>query len=154
MSYDRICTSNVPVVRINGNTIWVGALLIPPKMHFLGARIWCSRARTVSFVKHCLGWLGLSCTACVTIGSFVRDFDHRTVGFVGTRAYFPMAAFGRPLENMIKIGPGAYKSDHTMIKIIHLAPNSDVCNAAQPQSAHLLYYKITSTSSPAPNSCS
>ena len=32
MSYDRICTCNVSVVRINGNIITVGALLCAPMM--------------------------------------------------------------------------------------------------------------------------
>ena len=50
MSYDRICTSNVSVVRINGNIILVG---VPTVISYDGMRFG-ARARVFEACKGCV----------------------------------------------------------------------------------------------------
>ena len=52
MSHDKICTSDVSVVRINGNMLMVGKPTHFPYDAISGARIWRSRARTANAVKY------------------------------------------------------------------------------------------------------
>ena len=79
MSYDRICTSNVSVVRINGNIIRVGA----PPLSANEVKSFGARAREFEPCKGCVA-------ACFGPCSFARirsrvqvsDMTCRTIGFV------------------------------------------------------------------------
>ena len=59
MSYDRICTSNVSVVRINGNIMRVGALLGAPMVwrDLVPGRARSSHVKVV--LRHVLGRVDL-----------------------------------------------------------------------------------------------
>ena len=79
MSRDRICTSNVSVVRINGNTMPVGA---PTLRSYDGTRIG-ARARVVEPCKGCVAaCFGLCLFAGIRFRVQVRDITHRTIGFI------------------------------------------------------------------------
>ena len=79
MSYDRICTPNVSVVRIYGNMIQVGA----PILSSYDVTRFGARARVF---EPCKGYV----TACFGACQFARirfivqvsDITHRTIGFV------------------------------------------------------------------------
>ena len=79
MSHDRICTSNVSVVAVNGNIIGVGASYCET----YDATRFGARARVF---ESCKGYV----TACFGACQFARmrfiaqvsDITHRTIGFV------------------------------------------------------------------------
>ena len=79
MSYDKICTPNVSVVRVNGNIIRVGA----PYCETYDATRFGARARVFESCKSCV-------SACFGACQFVRmrlmvqvsDVTHRTIVFV------------------------------------------------------------------------
>ena len=79
MSHDRICTSNVSVVAVNGNIIGVGASYCET----YDATRFGARARVF---ESCKGYV----TACFGMRWFARirfmvqvsDKTHRTIGFV------------------------------------------------------------------------
>ena len=79
MSHDRICTSNVPVVRINGNIIPVGApILSSYDVTRFGARARVFEPRK-GYVTACFG----ACQfARIRLRVQVSDMTCRTVGFV------------------------------------------------------------------------
>ena len=79
MSCDRICTSNVSVVRINGNIIPVGARTVSSyDVTRFGAR-----ARVF---ESCKGYVAACFGACqfarIRFMVHVSDITHRTIGFV------------------------------------------------------------------------
>ena len=79
MSHDRICTSNASVVRINGNTIRVGA---PTLGSFDVTRF---RARELMF-EPCKGCVAACFWACgfarIRFRVQVSDVACRTIGFI------------------------------------------------------------------------
>ena len=79
MSHDRICTSNVFVVRINGNMRRVGG---PSLSSYDGMRFG-ARARVFEPCKGCvMACFGVRCVASIRAGVQVSDITCRTIGFV------------------------------------------------------------------------
>ena len=79
MSNDRICTSNVSVVRINGNIIQVGA----PILSSYDVTRFGARARVFEPCKDCVAACFRACKfACIRAGVQVSDMPCRTTGFV------------------------------------------------------------------------
>ena len=79
MSYDRICTSNVFVVRINGNMIQVGA----PMVSSYDVTRFGARARVFEPCKDCVAACFRACKcACIRAVVQVSDITCRTIGFV------------------------------------------------------------------------
>ena len=79
MSYDRICTHNVSVVRVNGNTTWVGA---PTHSPYVGVPFG-ARARVP---EPCKGHVAACFRACrfagIRAGVQVSDMACRTTTLV------------------------------------------------------------------------
>ena len=79
MSCDRICTSNVSVVRINGNIIRVGA----PTMSSYDVTRFGARARAFEPCKGCVAACLWACGFAGTgAGVQVSDMTCRAIGFV------------------------------------------------------------------------
>ena len=79
MSYDKVCTSNVSVVRINGNTIPVGA----PTLGSYNVTRFCARELVFESCKGCV----LECFGACRFTNIrfmvqVSDMACRTIGFV------------------------------------------------------------------------
>ena len=79
MSHDRICTSNVSVVAVNGNIIGVGASYCET----YDATRFGARARVFESCKGCvMACFGVRCVASIRAGVQVSDITCRTIGFV------------------------------------------------------------------------
>ena len=79
MPCDRICTSNVSVVRINGNMRRVGARTLSS---YDGTRFG-ARARVFESCKGCVAACFGACKfARIRFMVQVSDITHRTIGFV------------------------------------------------------------------------
>ena len=79
MSHDRICTSNVFVVRINGNIIAVGA----PTLSSYDVTRFGARARVFEPCKGCVAACFGACQfARIRFMVQVSDMTCRTIGFV------------------------------------------------------------------------
>ena len=79
MSHDRICTSNVSVVRMNGNIIQVGA----PSVRSYDATRFCAGARVFESCKGCVAaCFGACAFAYIRFRVQVSDITRRTIGFV------------------------------------------------------------------------
>ena len=79
MSYERICTSNVSVVRINGNIIRVGDTYCET----YDATRFGARARVFESCKGCVtACFGACQSAHIRIMVQVSDITHRTIIFV------------------------------------------------------------------------
>ena len=79
MSHDRICTFNVSVVRINGNTIRVGG----PTVKSYDAMRFGALACVFEPCKGCvLACFGARCFAGIRFMVQVSDVTCRTIGFV------------------------------------------------------------------------
>ena len=79
MSCDRICTSNVSVVRINGIIIRVGA----PYCETYDATRFGARARVFEPCKGCVAACFGACRfACIRFKVQISDMTCRTIGFV------------------------------------------------------------------------
>ena len=78
MSCDRICTSNVFVVRINGNIIRVGA----PILSSYDVTRFGARARVFELCKGCVAaCFGARLFAHIRFRVQVSDIIHRMIGF-------------------------------------------------------------------------
>ena len=79
MSHDRICTSNVSLVRINGNIVRVGA----PTLSSYDVTSFGARARVFEPCKGCVAaCFGVHWFACIRFRVQVSDMACRTIGFV------------------------------------------------------------------------
>ena len=79
MSHDRICTSNVSVVAVNGNIIQVGA----PYCETYDATRFGARACVFESCKGCVTACFWACQfALIRLMVQVSDITHRTIIFV------------------------------------------------------------------------
>ena len=79
MSHDRICTSNVSVVRINGKAIRIGA----PTLSSYDAPRFCARARVFGSCKgHVAACFRVRQFASIRLVVQVSDMTCCTIGFV------------------------------------------------------------------------
>ena len=79
MSHDRICTSNVSIVAVNGNIFRLGA----PYCDTYDATRFGARACVFESCKgYVIACFGACQFACIRLMVQVSDITHRTIGFV------------------------------------------------------------------------